>query len=682
MRTRIRCQVFAICLFALAAAPAAGTAQGLSPAACPGVPEVCNHLDDDCDGIADKDQPSAVGSAPLPDPAQKRFGRFGSAMADVGDLNGDGTADFAVAATPSLIFSGADRSPVCFLGDPVVPLHGGPLANLGDITGDGVVDVAVGTPGYTAGGVAGGYRGAVEIYSGATCTLVRRCRDHVLVANLLFEAANGYRALGRSLGAIEDVDGDGVTDIVAGDPSGVSTNLPSRGVVTIGRVAVFSGASCAVLRRFEGSPGPTFGSNAVIGSAVADVGDENGDQVPEVAIAGSSLAGGFVSIYSGNGWALSRTLTPGTAAGNEVISSLARLPDVSGDGLPEVAAGGPNDDSAATDGGAVYLFSGSDGALIRTCRDPSAMAGDGLGRSLASVPDANDDGFGDLLAGAAGADTAAGVDAGRALLLSGADCAVLLRLEDPEGRAADEMGRSVSALGDLNDDGRDDFVLGAPFATAIAGGAEEGKARLFAFESDCDSDGVPPFGGDCDDADPRAAPGLSEVCDDADNDCDGATDEGWDGDADGVVDCHDLCPTVPDPEQADTDLDGQGDACDPCPLGGDPTIDSNGNGVADCADPAIVAVGISFDNPIGRGSGTVTWTTLSEIDQPTFNVVEVDARGTSRVLNDVPIPCEQCGLPLGQVYLFFIPRHRSGKGVFVERITASGVTRFGPAERQ
>src|SRR5262249_4512841 len=36
-----------------------------------------------------------------------------------------------------------------------------------------------------------------------------------------------------------------------------------------------------------------------------------------------------------------------------------------------------------------------------------------------------------------------------------------------------------------------------------------------------------------------------------------------DTDGDGVIDCQDNCPTVPNPDQADLDGDGLGDRCDP-----------------------------------------------------------------------------------------------------------------------
>lgn len=40
---------------------------------------------------------------------------------------------------------------------------------------------------------------------------------------------------------------------------------------------------------------------------------------------------------------------------------------------------------------------------------------------------------------------------------------------------------------------------------------------------------------------------------------------GPDGDADGVADADDNCPSAPNPDQTDTDGDGAGDACDPDP---------------------------------------------------------------------------------------------------------------------
>ncbi len=83
-----------------------------------------------------------------------------------------------------------------------------------------------------------------------------------------------------------------------------------------------------------------------------------------------------------------------------------------------------------------------------------------------------------------------------------------------------------------------------------------------------------------------------EVCNGKDDDCNGATDEGFsDLDGDGLGDCidpdkdgdtvangKDNCPDEANPEQSDTDGDGVGDACDP---------DADGDGVPNGVDNCV-----------------------------------------------------------------------------------------------
>ena len=107
-------------------------------------------------------------------------------------------------------------------------------------------------------------------------------------------------------------------------------------------------------------------------------------------------------------------------------------------------------------------------------------------------------------------------------------------------------------------------------------------------DEDDDNDGTGD-GLDCQPLDPATHPGAAEVCDGADNDCDGPVDEGFaDTDGDEMADCvdgdidgdevdndGDNCPNVPNADQIDSDGDGHGDACDG---------DVDGDGVPDATD--------------------------------------------------------------------------------------------------
>ena len=87
--------------------------------------------------------------------------------------------------------------------------------------------------------------------------------------------------------------------------------------------------------------------------------------------------------------------------------------DLDGDGADDVAIGSDNDDTAATDAGAVYVFRWSTGwaSTLGTSDASTAVLGTGtytyLGAGGAGGADLDGDGLDDLLAGEPGNDTAA-----------------------------------------------------------------------------------------------------------------------------------------------------------------------------------------------------------------------------------------------------------------------------------
>ena len=101
----------------------------------------------------------------------------------------------------------------------------------------------------------------------------------------------------------------------------------------------------------------------------------------------------------------------------------------------------------------------------------------------------------------------------------------------------------------------------------------------------CGQDGVQGTADDdCDDGDEAVNPDTTEVCDDLDNNCDGATDEGFDTDTDGFTSCGGDCDdtdTAINPG-ATEECNGIDDDCDSVADNGFDDLDSDG--AASCVD--------------------------------------------------------------------------------------------------
>ena len=127
------------------------------------------------------------------------------------------------------------------------------------------------------------------------------------------------------------------------------------------------------------------------------------------------------------------------------------------------------------------------------------------------------------------------------------------------------------------------------------------------FDDDGDGD---PDAQDCAPYDATVFHGAGEICDGADNNCEGGIDEGFlDGDNDGLADCVDgdddndgllddldNCPSDANASQDDFDNDGEGDACDE---------DDDGDGVADAADNCPMTANPGQENADGDNLGDV-----------------------------------------------------------------------------
>jgi len=255
----------------------------------------------------------------------------------------------------------------------------------------------------------------------------------------------------------------------------------------------------------------------------------------------------------------------------------------------------------------------------------------------------------------------------------------------PTGVVPDESGRAfvqvdAPAAGECRLLGATTFIDGveSPSITAFVAGADcvnhDGDPS-YTCERDCDALTCM---ADCDDEDPTVYPGNQEVCNGRDDDCDGSIDEEPDSDGDGIGDCVDNCPAIPNPAQFDADNDGFGDACDNCPLVPNPTQDP-----CVCGFCGVFDIFVSLTSAAGKGAGTVSWKTGIEVDLRGFNVVRFDSQGHRAKINPVLIPCQECSTGLGASYVTIIPRHRGGHNIFIEMLHLDGTLEiFGPAVRE
>ncbi|MFO0973964.1 MAG: hypothetical protein U1A27_11075 [Phycisphaerae bacterium] len=140
--------------------------------------------------------------------------------------------------------------------------------------------------------------------------------------------------------------------------------------------------------------------------------------------------------------------------------------DGNNDGRGDVAIGAPQDGPTVNwpITGRVYVFSGVSGGSLATLQAYCEACEIHFGRSLATVPDLSGDGRPDLAVGSLNLQIGNGppVNAGRVHVFASVSAARLYMIDPPHGEYDGEFGAAISGIGDLDGDGRGDLVVGAP----------------------------------------------------------------------------------------------------------------------------------------------------------------------------------------------------------------------------
>ncbi len=93
---------------------------------------------------------------------------------------------------------------------------------------------------------------------------------------------------------------------------------------------------------------------------------------------------------------------------------------------------------------------------------PNPQAGANFGAAIAEVGDVNGDGIPDLLVGAPLQDVDGRTDQGQSFVISGDDGTPLFTLDNPTPQAGAQFGSALARTGDIDGDGKLDFLVGAP----------------------------------------------------------------------------------------------------------------------------------------------------------------------------------------------------------------------------
>ncbi len=451
-----------------------------------------------------------------------RFDFAGTSVSGAGDVNADGIDDLIIGA------DGADPNGNSAAGsayvifgktdgfDPLLNLSeldgmngyrldgannsdnaGRSVSNAGDFNNDQIDDLMIGTSGVDA-----------NLITDAGSTYVVFGSDQTPPASVnlsTLDGSNGLRLDGVSISDMSgesvsgggDVNSDGIDDVIVGafraDPNGV--NFAGTSYVIFGSGSDF--ASTFAMSTLDGTNGILLngtGNNDRSGTSVSGAGDINGDGIDDFVIGASgfndnsSEGASYLIFGSSDPFAAEIDLSSldGSdgfsligAQNDESGNAVSAAGDVNGDGIDDFVIGAYSTNHGHSNAGSAYVVFGKTSPFDAILNLPELDGTNGfrldgiqqddhVGQSVSGAGDLNGDGMDDLIVGASGSGFVKGFVQ---VIFGTSSFDAVIDVDETEGLRfdggdGDRLGYSVSSAGDINGDGLDDIIIGAPGTNA------------------------------------------------------------------------------------------------------------------------------------------------------------------------------------------------------------------------
>jgi hypothetical protein len=401
---------------------------------------------------------------------------FGNHVDTVGDLNNDGITDLVVGA-PWDDDGGVDKGAVYILfmnSNGTVNHHqkisdtqgnftgtlyqeellGSAVACIGDVNGDSINDIAVGGIFDNDGGT---WKGSVWIIRLDTNGTAKGYTKISTLSGNFTGSLSNMAVFGIDIASIGDFNNDGTTDLLVGASRQDDGNLRAGSAWILLMDTGGYVLSHKKISMISGNLNLTLDVDDRFGHGLTPIGDVNGDGVTDIAVnatfdddGGTDRGAIYILMLDTSGSVIHRSkISSLTTTFNSVLDNsdwfghrLDAIPDIDGDGIPELVASAIGDDDGGSNRGAFYvLYIDSTGAL-KYYQKFSATQGSftgsiGLGSQfgyVGGIGDFNRDGFIDLAVGA-NMDNDGGTSRGAVWIIKGPQVAIPLianGIEDSE----------------------------------------------------------------------------------------------------------------------------------------------------------------------------------------------------------------------------------------------------------